>query len=77
MPDGSVLHVLSRLRKNNTGYDLRHLLIGAEGTLGIITAAANCGATNSDMIGTAITPSPPPNPLFEMPVMRMPIMDAM
>ena len=40
MPDGSVLHGLSRLRKNNTGYDLRHLLIGAEGTLGIITAAA-------------------------------------
>ncbi|MEL6887315.1 MAG: FAD-binding oxidoreductase, partial [Pseudomonadota bacterium] len=40
MPDGSVLHGLSRLRKNNTGYDLRHLLIGAEGTLGVITAAA-------------------------------------
>ncbi|PWJ22306.1 FAD-binding oxidoreductase [Jannaschia seohaensis] len=39
MPDGSVLHGLSPLRKNNTGYDLRHLLIGAEGTLGIITAA--------------------------------------
>lgn len=40
MPDGSVLHGLKRLRKDNTGYDLRHLLIGAEGTLGIITAAA-------------------------------------
>ncbi|WP_415921193.1 FAD-binding oxidoreductase [Tateyamaria sp. SN6-1] len=40
MPDGSILNGLSRLRKNNTGYDLRHLLIGAEGTLGIITAAA-------------------------------------
>ena len=39
MPDGSVLSGLSPLRKNNTGYDLRHLLIGAEGTLGIITAA--------------------------------------
>lgn len=39
MPDGSVLNGLSPLRKNNTGYDLRHLLIGAEGTLGIITAA--------------------------------------
>jgi FAD/FMN-containing dehydrogenase len=35
-----VLHGLKRLRKDNTGYDLRHLLIGAEGTLGIITAAA-------------------------------------
>nr|WP_092643842.1 FAD-binding oxidoreductase [Jannaschia faecimaris] len=39
MPDGSILNGLSPLRKNNTGYDLRHLLIGAEGTLGIITAA--------------------------------------
>ena len=40
LPDGSVLNGLSPLRKNNTGYDLRHLLIGAEGTLGIITAAS-------------------------------------
>ena len=40
LPDGQIWHGLSRLRKNNTGYDLRHLLIGAEGTLGIITAAA-------------------------------------
>ncbi|KPB02449.1 FAD-binding oxidoreductase [Ahrensia marina] len=39
LPDGSVLSELSPLRKNNTGYDLRHLLIGSEGTLGIITAA--------------------------------------
>ncbi len=40
LPDGQVWNGLTRLRKNNTGYDLRHLLIGAEGTLGIITAAA-------------------------------------
>lgn len=40
LPDGQIWHGLTRLRKNNTGYDLRHLLIGAEGTLGIITAAA-------------------------------------
>lgn len=40
LPDGSVLHGLKRLRKDNTGYDLRHLLIGAEGTLGVITAAS-------------------------------------
>ncbi len=39
-PDGSVWHGLSRLRKDNTGYDLRDLMIGAEGTLGIITAAS-------------------------------------
>ena len=40
LPDGTIWHGLSRLRKDNTGYDLRNLLIGAEGTLGIITAAA-------------------------------------
>ena len=36
---GEVLHGLSGLRKDNTGYDLRNLMIGSEGTLGIITAA--------------------------------------
>ncbi len=40
LPDGQIWHGLKRLRKDNTGYDLRGLLIGAEGTLGIITAAA-------------------------------------
>ncbi len=40
LPDGSIWHGLKRLRKDNTGYDLRHLLIGAEGTLGVITAAS-------------------------------------
>ena len=40
LPDGAILHGLSPLRKDNLGYDLRHLLIGAEGTLGIITAAS-------------------------------------
>lgn len=39
LPDGRVWDGLCKLRKNNTGYDLKHLFIGAEGTLGIITAA--------------------------------------
>ncbi|MGZ5676110.1 MAG: FAD-binding oxidoreductase [Usitatibacter sp.] len=39
LPDGRVWHGLRGLRKDNTGYDLKHLFIGAEGTLGIITAA--------------------------------------
>ena len=39
LPDGNIWHGLRSLRKDNTGYDLKHLFIGAEGTLGIITAA--------------------------------------
>jgi FAD/FMN-containing dehydrogenase len=38
--DGQVLHGLKSLRKDNTGYDLKSLLIGSEGTLGVITAAS-------------------------------------
>lgn len=40
LPDGTVFSDLKALRKNNTGYDLRNLFIGSEGTLGIITAVA-------------------------------------
>ncbi len=40
LPSGEIWHGLKRLRKDNTGYDLRDLLIGAEGTLGVITAAS-------------------------------------
>lgn len=40
LADGREIHGLKRLRKNNMGYDLRHLMIGSEGTLGVITAAA-------------------------------------
>ncbi|MEN8503518.1 FAD-binding oxidoreductase [Paraburkholderia terricola] len=40
LPNGDILEDLLELRKNNTGYDLKQLFIGAEGTLGIITAAA-------------------------------------
>lgn len=39
LPDGRIWNGLRGLRKDNTGYDLKHLFIGAEGTLGIITAA--------------------------------------
>ena len=40
LPDGRVLNDLRRVRKDNSGYALRHLFLGGEGTLGVITAAA-------------------------------------
>ena len=40
LPNGEVFSGLKRLRKDNTGYDLKQLLIGAEGTLGVVTAAS-------------------------------------
>ena len=40
LPTGEIWNGLKRLRKDNTGYDLKQLLIGAEGTLGVVTAAA-------------------------------------
>ena len=39
LPDGKIMNLLSELKKDNTGYDLKNIFIGAEGTLGIITAA--------------------------------------
>lgn len=39
LPDGRVLNLMSQLHKDNSGYDLKQMFIGAEGTLGVITAA--------------------------------------
>ena len=39
LPDGSIFDAMAPLKKDNRGYDLKHLLIGAEGTLGVVTAA--------------------------------------
>lgn len=60
MADGSIHHGLKRLRKDNTGYDLRHLLIGSEGTLGILTAASLRLFPRPDVNLTAmlVVPSP-------------------
>lgn len=40
LPDGTIVDDLSQLRKNNTGYDLKQLFVGGEGTIGIITAVS-------------------------------------
>lgn len=40
LPDGTIVDDLSKLRKNNTGYDLKQLFIGGEGTIGMITAVS-------------------------------------
>lgn len=40
LADGTVLDLMSTMKKDNTGYDLKHLFIGAEGTLGIVTKIA-------------------------------------
>eukprot|EP00737_Agarophyton_chilense_P003327 gb/GEZJ01003883.1/.p1 GENE.gb/GEZJ01003883.1/~~gb/GEZJ01003883.1/.p1 ORF type:complete len:507 (-),score=56.91 gb/GEZJ01003883.1/:715-2235(-) len=54
LPDGRVLDAMSRIRKDNTGYDLKQLMIGAEGTLGIITRLAIACPMKSSCIDTMI-----------------------
>ena len=54
LPDGRILDTLRSLRKDNTGYDLKHLFIGAEGTLGFITAATCKLFPKPQQLATAI-----------------------
>ncbi|WP_106745645.1 FAD-binding oxidoreductase [Yoonia maritima] len=65
-PDGTIWHGLTRLRKDNTGYDLRDLMIGAEGTLGIITAAALKLAPRPVGIGAAMMAVPSPQAALDL-----------
>lgn len=58
LPSGEVLDLMSELHKNNSGYDLRHLMIGAEGTLGIITAAVMKLAPKPRAYATAMVAAP-------------------
>ncbi|WP_448951448.1 FAD-binding oxidoreductase [Labrys neptuniae] len=53
LPDGRIWHGMRHLRKDNTGYDLRNLFIGAEGTLGIVTAAVLKLFPRPRSVGTA------------------------
>ncbi len=66
LPTGEIWQGLSRLRKDNTGYDLRGLLIGAEGTLGIITAAALKLSPVPVGMGTAVFVVPSPEAALEL-----------
>jgi FAD/FMN-containing dehydrogenase len=60
LADGRVLPMLRSLHKDNTGYDLKQLFIGAEGTLGIVTAASLRLFTRPAQIVTAFTAVPSP-----------------
>lgn len=53
LPDGTIVDDLSKLRKNNTGYDLKQLFIGAEGTIGIITGISIICPQRSNAINVA------------------------
>ncbi|XP_067897863.1 D-2-hydroxyglutarate dehydrogenase, mitochondrial isoform X1 [Heterodontus francisci] len=54
LADGTVLNCLTSLRKDNTGYDLKQLFIGAEGTLGIITAVSILCPRKSAAVNVAL-----------------------
>ncbi|WP_421703525.1 FAD-binding oxidoreductase [Aliiroseovarius sp.] len=66
LPDGSIWHGLKRLRKDNTGYDLRDLLCGAEGTLGVITAASLRLFPRPESVGTALLVVPNPSAALDL-----------
>lgn len=66
LPDGRVWNGLRRLRKNNTGYDLKHLFIGAEGTLGIITGAVLKLYPRPRQVETAFVAVPSPVAAIEL-----------
>lgn len=61
LPDGRILSSLSKLKKDNTGYDLKNLFMGSEGTLGIITAAVVKLFPKPRSVETAIIGLPSPS----------------
>jgi FAD/FMN-containing dehydrogenase len=66
LPDGRIWNGLRRLHKNNTGYDLKHLFIGGEGTLGIVTAAVLKLFPRPRQVETAFVAVPDPKAAIEL-----------
>jgi FAD/FMN-containing dehydrogenase len=66
LADGRVLHDLNKLKKDNTGYDLRNLFIGSEGTLGVITAAVLRLVPRPRSVETAFVAVPTPQASVEL-----------
>jgi FAD/FMN-containing dehydrogenase len=66
LADGRVLHNLNKLKKDNTGYDLKNLFIGSEGTLGIITAASLRLVPRPRSIETAFVGVPSPQAAVDL-----------
>ncbi len=66
MPNGDIMHGLSPLRKNNTGYDIKNLLIGSEGTLGLITAASLKLYPAAQQNATALCPISSPEKALQL-----------
>ena len=66
LADGRVLHNLNKLKKDNTGYDLKNLFIGSEGTLGIITAAVLRLVPRPRSIETAFAGVPSPQAAVDL-----------
>ena len=66
LADGRIWNGLRKLKKDNTGYDLRHIFIGAEGTLGIITAAVLKLFPKPRSVETAFIGVPSPQAALEL-----------
>ncbi len=66
LPDGRVLNALNKLKKDNTGYDLKDLFIGAEGTLGVITAAVLRLIPRPRSVETAFVGVPSPQAALDL-----------
>jgi FAD/FMN-containing dehydrogenase len=66
LADGRVLNNLNKLKKDNTGYDLKNLFIGAEGTLGIITAAVLRLVPRPRSVETAFVGVPSPQAALDL-----------